>query len=537
MKVFKHWKLALRLLARDWRAGEQRILVAALIIAVAASTAIGFFTDRLGRGMVNQSADFLGADLALVSPRPIDSAWLTRAGDLGLRITETLEFASVVVSGDALQLSSVKAVDDSFPLRGSLRSAPAPFAADTPTSDTPQAGEAWAATRLMNRLGLKVGDPVEVGAHSLTITRILTFEPGQAGNVFGVSPRLLMNRADLPATQVIQPGSRLSYQTLFAGPEAAIARYRAWLKSRLDPSHRLVGVREGRRAVGTALERAERFLGLSILAAIVLAGVAIAMGSASIAGEERDGTIGLLLANPKSRTEVLLAKAAALVTLSVLAVALLWAGGLIVPAALGVDTAGQNLAALMLHMLAATLFFGFLALAVGAWTGNMSAVTDAILDSSRSAVDLSIKLIGVMAFFLGLSKVARLVDMYARRLQIQESLTMQIAEEFLPQLQPLHPAAGKAADADDAVGAPEDVERLDELRFRLLVLQALLQVAGVFQVPRNQDPVLLLHQVRGILRLFHGKGFFFVLRHGSVLGWIAVRHLPFIGRREGGTCR
>jgi len=279
MKVFTHWKLALRLLARDWRAGEQRILVAALIIAVAASTAIGFFTDRLGRGMVNQSADFLGADLALVSPRPIDSAWLTRAGDLGLRITETLEFASVVVSGDALQLSSVKAVDDSFPLRGSLRSAPAPFAADTPTGDTPQAGEAWAATRLMNRLGLKVGDPVEVGAHSLTITRILTFEPGQAGNVFGVSPRLLMNRADLPATQVIQPGSRLSYQTLFAGPEAAVARYRAWLKSRLDPSHRLVGVREGRRAVGTALERAERFLGLSILAAIVLAGVAIAMAA------------------------------------------------------------------------------------------------------------------------------------------------------------------------------------------------------------------------------------------------------------------
>jgi putative ABC transport system permease protein len=279
MKQIVHWKLALRLLARDWRAGELRILVAALVIAVAASTAIGFFTDRLGRGMVNQSADFLGADLALVSPRPVDPAWLTQASDWGLKLAETLEFASVVVSGDDLQLSSVKAVDANFPLRGSLRTASAPFAADTSTGDTPQAGEAWAAARLMNQLGLEVGDRLEVGLHTLTIARILTFEPGQVGNVFGVSPRLLMNLADLPATQVIQPGSRLSYHYLFAGPEHRVTRYRDWLKSRLEPSHELVGVREGRRAVGTALERAERFLGLSILAAIVLAGVAIAMAA------------------------------------------------------------------------------------------------------------------------------------------------------------------------------------------------------------------------------------------------------------------
>ncbi len=279
MKPIARWRLALRLLGRDWRAGELRILVAALVIAVAASTAIGFFTDRLGRGMVNQSADFLGADLALVSPRPVDPAWLSQASEWGLAVAETLEFASVVVGDDAIQLSSVKAVDENFPLRGSLRSAPAAFAPDQATTETPRAGEAWAATRLMNRLGLEVGDTVEVGAHKLTITRVLTFEPGQVGNVFGMSPRLLMNRADLPATEVIQPGSRLSYQYLLAGPEGALERYRKWLKSRLDPSHELVGVHEGRRAVGTALERAERFLGLSVIAAIVLAGVAIAMAA------------------------------------------------------------------------------------------------------------------------------------------------------------------------------------------------------------------------------------------------------------------
>ncbi len=273
------WRLAMRLLARDWRSGEQRILVAALVVAVAASTAIGFFTDRLGRGMANQSADFLGADLALVSPRPVAAEWLREARSAGLAAIETVEFASMVVGGEELLLASVKAVQEGFPLRGSLRSAPAPFAEDSETQTLPQPGEAWAAPRLLTSLGLAVGDTVEVGAQSLTITRVITFEPGQIGNPFGVAPRLLMRMADVPATGVVQPGSRLSWQYLFAGRDTAVAKYRNWLEARLGASHELLGVKEGRRAVGTALERAERYLGLSVLAAIVLAGVAVAMAA------------------------------------------------------------------------------------------------------------------------------------------------------------------------------------------------------------------------------------------------------------------
>jgi len=279
VKPAARWRLALRLLDRDWRAGELRILAAALVIAVAASTAIGFFTDRLGRGMVNQSADFLGADLALVSPRPVDKAWLEQARMQGLRVSESLEFASVVVSGESLQLASIRAVDDAFPLRGSLRTAPRPFVADQTAAGIPAPGAAWAAPRLLTQLGLQAGDSVEVGARALVIRRVLTFEPGQVGDVFGVSPRLLINMADVPATGVVQPGSRLSWQILFAGNEQQLQRYRDWLQPRLGSSHRLVGVHEGRRAVGTALERAERFLGLAVMAAIALAGVAIAMAA------------------------------------------------------------------------------------------------------------------------------------------------------------------------------------------------------------------------------------------------------------------
>jgi len=279
MSRFTRWRLALRLLVRDWRAGELRILALAIVIAVAASTAIGFFTDRLGRGMVNQSADFLGADLLLNSPRPVSPAWLAQAREDQLQVSEALEFASVVVHGDALQLAGVRAVDDRFPLRGGLRTAAAPFMPDAPASGIPAPGEAWAATQLLTRLGLQAGDTIGVGEHTLVISRVLTFEPGQAGNVFGVAPRLLINRADIPATGVVQPGSRLTYQYLFAGPEQVLNRFQAWLKPQLGPSHELVGVQEGRRAVGTALERAERFLGLAVIAAIVLAGVAIAMAA------------------------------------------------------------------------------------------------------------------------------------------------------------------------------------------------------------------------------------------------------------------
>jgi len=273
------WRLAMRLLLRNWRSGEQRILVAALVIAVSASTAIGFFTDRLGRGMANQSADFLGADLALLSPRPVDAAWIDRARASGLQAVETLEFASVVVGGDELLLSSVKAVQDGFPLRGEIRTAAAPFAADAAANDLPRPGEAWVAPRLLTALGVQVGDTVEVGALAVTVTRVITFEPGQVGDPFGIAPRLLMRMADVPATGVVQPGSRLSYQYLFAGREADVAQFRGWLEAHLGPSHELVGVKEGRRAVGSALERAERYLGLSVLAAIVLAGVAVAMAA------------------------------------------------------------------------------------------------------------------------------------------------------------------------------------------------------------------------------------------------------------------
>jgi putative ABC transport system permease protein len=279
MRGPRHVRLAWRLLARDWRAGELRILAAALVIAVGAVTAIGFFSDRLNRAMTYQSVDLLGADLRLTGAEPAPAEWIKSAIDHGLRHVETLDFASVVVHGDKLQLASIKAAAPGYPLRGTLRTAPALYAAETGTGDIPAPGTAWVEARILQALELTIGARIEIGSASFAVTRVLTYEPGRGGSFFTMAPRVLMHRDDVARTAVVQPGSRVTYSYLFAGADADLARYQEWLKTRLGPHHRLFDVRDGGSSIGRALGRAERYLGLTSLLAVLLAGVAIAMGA------------------------------------------------------------------------------------------------------------------------------------------------------------------------------------------------------------------------------------------------------------------
>ena len=273
------FRLATRLLVRDWRAGELRILAVAMVIAVGAVTAISFFSDRLNRAMTYQSADLLGADLRLTGAEPVPAAWLKAATDHGLRQTESLDFASVVVRDEKLQLASIKAAGAGYPLRGVLRTAPALYAPEMATNEIPAPGTAWAEPRVIQALGLTLGAQIEIGNASFTITRVLTYEPGRGGSFFTLAPRVLMNRNDLASTGVVQPGSRVTYSYLFAGTDTDLARYKEWLKTRLGPHYQLHDVRDSGSSLGRALERAERYLGLTSLLAVILAGVAIAMAA------------------------------------------------------------------------------------------------------------------------------------------------------------------------------------------------------------------------------------------------------------------
>ena len=281
-------RLALRWLARDARAGELQLLAASLVLAVTVTLLIAVAADRLQRGLSLQGSELLGADLVLRSPTPVPRAWLERADALGLAQSHTLEFASVVAVGDAFQLASVRAVDDAFPLRGALRSAATPYGEDRP-AQPPRPGTVWIEARLGDLLGIGIGDSLQLGAARLRVAAFLGHEPGRAGDFFNMSPRVLMHLDDLPATRVVQPGSRVHWRHLVTGPRPALDAWVAWLGPQLQAGQMLTDVRSGRPMVGDALRRAEGFLSLGSLATVALAGVAIGLAARRHARRHLDG--------------------------------------------------------------------------------------------------------------------------------------------------------------------------------------------------------------------------------------------------------
>lgn len=303
MPLTRLLSLASRQLRRDARAGELRVLVFALIIAVAASTAIGYFSARLNGAMLLRATEFLGADLLLSGSSPAAPAQVDSGQKLGLEHAQVVEFSSVIATDQGIQLASVKAASDGYPLRGDLKSAAAPYEPEQ-LSAGPRPGEAWAESRLFAALDLKIGQQIEVGNLSLRLTRVLTYEPDRAGDFYSLTPRVLMHLDDLAATGVVQPGSRVRYRELWRGEEAALKDYRAALKDTLAPHQRIEDARDGNRQIGGALSRAERYLNLASLAAVLLAGVAVALSAARFAARRYDAS-ALLRCLGLSRREAL----------------------------------------------------------------------------------------------------------------------------------------------------------------------------------------------------------------------------------------
>lgn len=295
--------LALRQLLRDARAGELHVLFFALLIAVAASTSIGYFGARLNDAMLLRATEFLGADLVLNGSEPATPAQIEAGKHLQLEHAQVVEFSSVIATDDDLQLSSVKAASDSYPLRGQLRSAAAPYQAEEP-GPGPQPGEAWAEARLFASLNLNIGDIIEVGSKPLRLTRVLTYEPDRVGDFYSLTPRVLMHLDDLAATGVVQPGSRVRYRELWRGPAADLERYRQAVEADLQPHQRLETAKDGNRQIGGALGRAEQYLNLASLAAVLLAGVAVALSASRFAARRFDAS-ALLRCLGLSRREAL----------------------------------------------------------------------------------------------------------------------------------------------------------------------------------------------------------------------------------------
>src|SRR5262245_39756759 len=277
------------MLERDWRAGELRVLALALVVAVASVTSVAFFADRVRQALVREAHQLLGADSVLSADHP----WRTEVRDeivrRRLRLAENTTFISMARAGGESQLVGVKAVSEGYPLRGTLRIAPALNVPDAPSDAVPQPETVWVDERLASALNLKTGDRVELGDATLTVAAILTLEPDRGATFFNIAPRLMMNRADLPRTGLIQPGSRVRYYLLVAGERAAVDAFQDWMKPRLGRGESLQSLENARPEIRAVLERAQKFIGLTALLAVILAAVAISLATRRYTRRHLDG--------------------------------------------------------------------------------------------------------------------------------------------------------------------------------------------------------------------------------------------------------
>ncbi|MDP1896771.1 MAG: FtsX-like permease family protein, partial [Sulfurimicrobium sp.] len=280
-------RLSWRMLLREWRAGELHALSFALLIAVGGVSAVGFFTDRVNQALTTEASQLLAADLVLAADHEVNQELITEARRRGLTPVRILTFPSMVVTAAGNQLAEIKAVAPGYPLRGKLRIQSGEGEQDA--EGIPEPGKVWLDPRLLAQLNLAPGDSLSLGNARLQVAAVLSFEPDRGGGMFSIAPRLMMNAQDLPATALIQPGSRIGYRTLLAGQPREIAAYRAWATPRLSRGERIEGVSDGRPEIRSALERGGKFLNLAALTSLILAAVAIILSARRFLERHLDG--------------------------------------------------------------------------------------------------------------------------------------------------------------------------------------------------------------------------------------------------------
>ncbi|PSJ18828.1 ABC transporter permease [Nitrosomonas supralitoralis] len=290
-----HFNLSFRMLCRDWRAGELNVLVLALIIAVSGMTTVGFFAERVELALTRESNQLLGADLLVISSQPLPEAYAEEATRLGLTIASLTKFPSMISNGENNLLTEIKAVTEGYPLRGRIHLASRSSMSlatqrEIAMADTiPQPGTIWVDEKVMARLDLKANDVVDVGAAQLIVTELVVREPDHSVGFINMGARAMINASDLSKTDLIQEGSRASYQLLVAGEVKAVQQFRDWINPQLKKGQRVEGIRDARPEIKAALERAEKFLSLSALASVVLAAAAIALAVRRFTQRHLDG--------------------------------------------------------------------------------------------------------------------------------------------------------------------------------------------------------------------------------------------------------
>jgi putative ABC transport system permease protein len=310
MRMNSTLALGWRTLCRDLRAGELRLLIVAVTLAVAALTAVGFFADRLKGGLARDARQLLGGDAVVVSDNPASAVFIEKARELGLFAITTATFPTMARAtdeqGGASRLVALKAVPTGYPLRGSVSTASEREGPSEPTRDVPAPGQAWVDASLLDGLELNLGDALLLGDAQLRIDRIITLEPDRGASFASFAPRVMMNEADLPASHLIQPASRVSYRLAVAGADRKVAQFTEWATIQAAQPEvrgvRIESFESGRPEMRQTLDRAEKFLNLVALLAALLSAVAVALAARSFAASHLDDCAMLRVLGQSQRT-------------------------------------------------------------------------------------------------------------------------------------------------------------------------------------------------------------------------------------------
>mgnify|MGYP001814367139 CR=1 FL=1 len=336
---------ALRSFGRELRSGEVLVLLAAVGLAVAALTAVGFLTDRIGKAVARQANEVLAADLRLRSQAPVPDEWRELASDHDLLFADTMAFPSVVFHGDDNALSTIKVVSDRYPLRGAMRVSDELFGEQREVDGIPVAGEVWADGALLARVGADVGDLLDVGELRLRVSAVLTYRPDQSIGFASLAPTVIMNMADVGSSGLIGEGSRVAYALLVAGDEENVASFNEAIQDILPDEIRVRSQEESSERAYNAADRAQRFLSLTAVISLLLSAVAVAMSARRFANRRMD-TVALMKSLGATQGFVIRVALVQLVLLGVL--------GVVVGSVAGY-VAEELLASILSDLLAGTL--------------------------------------------------------------------------------------------------------------------------------------------------------------------------------------
>ena len=303
-------RLGWRTLWRDVRAGELRLLLVAVTLAVAALTSVGFFADRLQGGLARDALQLLGGDVVLVSDAPTPAALVQQAQALRLQTATSMGFPTMArapeAQGGGVKLVALKSVQPGYPLRGNMQVADAPGAAPYATREIPAQGEVWVDAQLLEALDLAMGDFLLLGDAQLRIGRLITLEPDRGGGFTGFAPRAMLNAADMAATGLVQPASRIAYRFAVAGAPSAVQAFSRWAALQVQEPGvrgvRLESLDSGRPEMKQTLERAQKFLNLVALLAALLSAVAVALAARGFAASHLDASALLRVLGQSQRT-------------------------------------------------------------------------------------------------------------------------------------------------------------------------------------------------------------------------------------------